>query len=58
MEKQAMRRIESGSLTEEQIERLGSTLFQLEDRMEGLKEHFQIKSLDIDLGPLGNLIDE
>ena len=58
MEKQALRRIESGSLGPEQVERLGTTLMRLEQRMDELKAHFQIDSLDIDLGPLGNLLDE
>jgi len=58
MEKQALRRIESGSLSPEQMERLGTTLMRLEQRMDELKAHFQIDNLDIDLGPLGNLLDE
>jgi len=58
MEKQALRRIEGGSLTAQQIERLGTTLMRLEQQMEGLKEHFQIDNLNIDLGPLGDLLDE
>ncbi len=53
MEKQALRRIEGGSLSAEQVERLGTTLMRLEQQMEELKNHFQIESLDIDLGPLG-----
>ena len=57
MEKQALRRIESGSLGPEQEERLATTLMRLEQRMDELKAHFQIDSLDIDLGPLGNLLD-
>jgi hypothetical protein len=58
MEKQALRRVESGSLTVEQVERLGTTLMRLEQQMQELKNHFQIENLDIDLGPLGHLIDE
>jgi Gas vesicle protein K len=58
MEKQALRRIEGGSLDAGQIERLGTTLMRLEAQMGQLKEHFKIESLDIDLGPLGNLFDE
>ena len=53
MEKQALRRIEGGSLSAEQVERLGTTLMRLEQQMEELKNHFQIDDLDIDLGPLG-----
>jgi hypothetical protein len=58
MEKQALRRIEGGSLTAEQVERLGTTLMRLEQQMGELKDHFQIENLNIDLGPLGNLFDE
>jgi actin-like ATPase involved in cell morphogenesis len=58
MEKQALRRIEGGSLTPLQIERLGTTLLRLEKQMAELKEHFAIDDLNIDLGPLGTLLDE
>ncbi len=58
LEKQAIRRVEGGSLTPLEVERLGTTLMQLEQQMEKLKEHFDIESLDIDLGPLGNLFDD
>ena len=58
MEKQALRRIEGGGLSAAQVERLGTTLLRLEQQMAKLKEHFQIDSLNIDLGPLGNLFDD
>jgi hypothetical protein len=58
LEKQALRRIEGGSLTETQVERLGVTLMRLEEHMEKLKTHFGIESLNLDLGPLGNLWDD
>ena len=58
MEKQALRRIAGGSLTTDQVERLGTTLMRLEAQMAELKDHFQIENLNIDLGPLGNLLDE
>ncbi len=57
MEKQALRRIEGGSLSGEQVEKLGVTLMRLEEQMNHLKEHFQIDDLNIDLGPLGDLLD-
>ena len=58
MERQALRRVEAGSLDEETIERLGRTLMALESRMEELKETFGLKDedLNLDLGPLGRLL--
>lgn len=57
VEKQAIRRVESGSLSSDEIARLGTTLMQLEKKMNELKEHFGIDDLNINLGPLGNLVD-
>jgi hypothetical protein len=58
VEKQAMRRVDCGSLTDEEIERLGETLMKLEMKMEELKNHFNLtdKDLNINLGPLGDLM--
>ena len=58
MERQALRRVEDGSLTEDQIERIGSTLMALESRMAELREHFGLRpeDLNLDLGPLGPLL--
>ncbi len=58
LEKQAMRRIDAGSLSEEEIERIGETLMKLENKMQELKEIFGLKDeeLNINLGPLGNLM--
>lgn len=58
IEKQAINRVDGGSLTEEEIERLGETLMKLEMKMEELKEVFNLtdKDLNINLGPLGNLL--
>lgn len=58
MERQALHRIEGGSLTEEEIERLGRTFMALADRMEELKEAFGLEGeeLNINLGPLGDLL--
>ena len=57
MERQAIRRMEAGTLTSEEIDRVGTTLMRLEQRMKELQEHFQIDDLNINLGPLGNLLD-
>ncbi|MBI4526992.1 MAG: gas vesicle protein K [Deltaproteobacteria bacterium] len=57
LERQAIRRMEAGSLSSEEIERLGTALMRLEERMQELKEHFGIEDLNLDLGPLGKLID-
>lgn len=57
MERQAIRRIEGGTLTEEEIDRLGTTLMRLEEKIWELQEYFGIDDLNINLGPLGNLID-
>jgi hypothetical protein len=57
LEKQALRRIEGGRLGPEQIEKLGATLMRLEAQMKDLQRHFGIDELDLDLGPLGKVID-
>ena len=58
MERQALHRIDAGTLTDEQIERLGQTFMALAQRMDELKEEFglQDRDLNLDLGPLGNLL--
>lgn len=58
VEKQAMRRVDGGSLTDDEIERLGETLMKLELKMEELKKHFNLtdRDLNINLGPLGDLM--
>ena len=58
IEKQAIKRIESGSLSDEEIERIGETLMKLENKMQELKEIFQLKDedLSLNLGPLRDLI--
>jgi hypothetical protein len=58
MERQALRRVDDGTLTEDQIENIGATLMALEDRMAELREHFGLKpeDLNLDLGPLGQLL--
>jgi uncharacterized protein YjiS (DUF1127 family) len=58
MERQALRRMEQGSLDDEQIERLGETFMKLAERMEELKAEFGLedRDLNLDLGPLGSLM--
>lgn len=58
MEKQALRRIERGSLTDEEIERVGLTMLRLEEKMEELKRAFGLEGeeLNLNLGPLGDLL--
>ena len=57
LEHQAIRRMDGGTLTEEQVERLGLALMRLNERMEELKATFGLTDddLNIDLGPLGRL---
>jgi Gas vesicle protein K len=58
MERQALRRIDGGTLTEAQIERLGRTFMELDQRMTELRIEFGLdeEDLNLNLGPLGNLL--
>jgi hypothetical protein len=58
LEKQAIRRMEAGSLTDEEVERLGETFLKLEDKMAELKRVFGLEDedLNLNLGPLGDLM--
>jgi Gas vesicle protein K len=60
MEKQALRRVDEGDLTEQQVEELGTGLMHLERAMEDLKSRYDLTTADlnIDLGPLGPLLSE
>jgi hypothetical protein len=60
MEKQAIRRIEKGKLTEEQIEKLGKNFKRLKDEVEKFKDFFELEDEDIglDLGPITLVEDE
>ena len=57
LEHQAVRRMDGGSLSDEEIERLGLALLKLNHRMDELKTVFGLtdEDLNIDLGPLGRL---
>lgn len=58
MEKQAIRRMEAGTLTDDEIERIGETMMKLDSRINELCKAFNIerKDLNLDLGPLGDLM--
>ena len=58
LEKQAIRRIEAGSLTEPEIERLGVTLMRQAQEIDRLRRAFNLEDedLNLDLGPLGTLL--
>jgi hypothetical protein len=60
LERQAIRRMEGGSLHDEQIEAMGQALMRLEAKVAELAAAFGLKpeDLNLDLGPLGNLLDK
>ena len=57
LEHQAVRRMDGGSLSEEEVERLGLALLSLDGRLRELKDVFGLsdEELEIDLGPLGRI---
>jgi gas vesicle protein GvpK len=58
MERQALRRMDGGTLTDDEVERLGRTFLALSQRMDELKEAFGLAEddLNLNLGPLGDLM--
>jgi hypothetical protein len=60
VERQCVRRMEQGDLSDEQVETLGLTLMRLEDAMHELCERFGLSpsDLNLDLGPLGTLLPQ
>jgi hypothetical protein len=60
MERQALRRVEDGDLTDEQTEALGLGLMRLDEAMAELRGRYGISAsdLNIDLGPLGTLLGD
>ncbi|MDX3850955.1 gas vesicle protein K [Streptomyces sp. AK02-01A] len=58
MERQAIRRVEQGDLTDDQVDRIGTTLMLLDERMSELCEQHGLtaEDLNLDLGPLGTLL--
>ena len=59
LERQAIRRMEGGSLSDEQIEEMGEALIKLEAKVHELASNFGLTpaDLNLDLGPLGRLLD-
>ncbi|MFD3729915.1 gas vesicle protein K [Streptomyces sp. NPDC058632] len=58
MERQALRRIDQGDLTDDQTDEIGTTLMLLDQRMTELCEQHGVRpeDLNLDLGPLGTLL--
>jgi hypothetical protein len=58
LEQQAIRRLQGGSLSDEQVERMGTAFQRLQSKMEELKRVFGLEGdeLNLNLGPLGNLM--
>ncbi|WP_031081238.1 gas vesicle protein K [Streptomyces sp. NRRL WC-3549] len=58
MERQAIRRIDQGDLTDQQVDEIGTTLMLLDQRMAELCEQHGVRpeDLNLDLGPLGTLL--
>lgn len=57
MERQALRRMEEGSLSADEIERVGLALMKLEETVHDLARQsgLEPKDLNLNLGPLGRL---
>jgi hypothetical protein len=58
MERQALRRVDLGDLSEQQIDEIGTTLMLLDQRMTELCDQHGLnpEDLNLDLGPLGTLL--
>ena len=57
LERQAIRRMEGGTLEDAQIEEMGLALMKLEQKIRELAQQFGLRpeDLNLELGPLGNL---
>ncbi len=57
-ERQALQRMDSGALSDEEIERLGNAFMRLNTKLDELKKQFALEDsdLNLDLGPLGRLL--
>ena len=60
LERQAIRRMDAGSLTDEQIERMGQTFLKLADKLAELRIAFGLEGEDLDLaiGSIDDLTEE
>jgi hypothetical protein len=60
LERQAIRRMEGGSLTDQQVEEMGTALMKLEQKIGELADDFGLTmaDLNLDLGPIGNLLEK
>jgi len=60
LERQAIRRMEGGSLTDQQVEEMGEALMKLEAKVHELADNFGLTpaDLNLDLGPLGHLLNK
>lgn len=58
LERQAVRRMEGGTLSDEEVERVGLALMKLEEKVHELADQFGLRpsDLNINLGPLGDLV--
>jgi gas vesicle protein GvpK len=58
LERQAIRRIDAGSLSDHQVERLGLALMRQAEEIERLRKEFglEVEDLNLDLGPVGRLL--
>lgn len=59
LERQAIRRMEGGTLSDQQVEEMGLALMKLEEKVADLARQFDLKpeDLNLNLGPLGNLLE-
>jgi CII-binding regulator of phage lambda lysogenization HflD len=60
LERQAIRRMEGGSLDDNKVEELGQALMKLETKVHEMAAAFGLRpeDLNLELGPLGNLLDQ
>lgn len=58
VERQAVRRVDAGGLTDEEVERMGLALMELEEKMAQLREMFGLteEETNLDLGPIGQVL--